>query len=155
MKKVYSETVKKRLIAGGISVGTLIGGIFLYLSMIGAITITGYSGDSICRGTEENPCYAYINFTANEDVFIYPVDYDPWGRETPFNFDPNVESWKLQRSWGEGWRNIPLDRPCTGTWCGLSNSKDVRKFSIAFREGRTYQIRIVALKNSPYETIKW
>ena len=52
-KKIYSETVKKWLIGSGITVGTLIGGIFLYLAMIGAITITGYSGDSICRGTEE------------------------------------------------------------------------------------------------------
>jgi len=155
VKRIYSETVKKWLLGSGITVGTLIGGIFLYLAMIGAITITGYSGDSVCAGTIEDPCYAYINFTANEDIFIYPTDYDPWGRNTTFNFDPNVKSWKLQRSWGTGWRNIPLDKTCTGTWCGLSNSDDVRKFSVAFREGRDYEIRIVAYKNNPYESIKW
>ncbi len=154
-KRVYKETVKKWLIRSGIIVGTLIGGIFLYLFAIGAISNVSYSGDSICAGTVTDPCYAYINFTANEDIFIYPTNYDPWGRDTLFDFDPAVKSWKLQRSWGSGWRNIPLDRSCTGTWCGLSSSKDTRKFSVAFREGRDYQIRIVAYKNSPYDTIKW
>ncbi len=154
-KRVYTETVKKWLIRSGIIVGTIIGGIFLYLFAIGAISNVSYSGDTVCAGTELDPCYAYINFTANEDIFIYPTDYDPWGRETLFDFDPAVKSWKLQRSWGSGWRNIPLDRSCTGTWCGLSSSKDTRKFSVAFREGRDYQIRIVAYKNSPYDTIKW
>ena len=66
--------------------------------------------------------------------------HDPWGRDTPFNFDPNVKEWKLQRSWGKGWRDIPLNKSCTGTWCGLSNADDERKFSVAFREGKDYQI---------------
>ena len=159
-KRVYSESVKKFLlehkIESGVGIaGTLIGGIFLYLSMIGAIDVLGYSGDMRCAGTIEDPCYAYINFTANEDIFIYPIDYDPWGRNTPFEFNPNVKSWKLQRSWGKSWRNIPLDKSCTGTWCGLSNKDDKRKFSVAFREGKTYQIRIVAYKNNPSDTIKW
>ena len=153
-KRVYKQTVIKFLIGIG-SVGTLIGGIFLYLYLIGAIDILGYSGDMICAGTELDPCYAYINFTPNEDIFIYPTDYDPWGRNATFAFDPAVSSWRLQRSWGTNWRNVPLDRSCTGTWCGLSNSKDTRKFSVAFREGRTYQIRIVAYKRNPTDIIKW
>ena len=156
-KRLYYESLKKWLIGLGATGGTIGISIFIYLSMVGAIEITGYSGDQICRGDEDNPCYAYINFSVKEDIFIYPMveGVDPWGRETPFNFDPNVKSWKLQRSWGEGWRNIPLNKSCTGTWCGLSNSDDVRKFSIAFREGRDYEIRIVAYKNNPYESIKW
>jgi len=160
-KRVYENSIKKWLVdhkiitIGTGATGTLIGGIFLYLAMIGAITIHGYSGDMVCAGTIEDPCYAYINFTANEDIFIYPTNYDPWGRNTPFNFDPNVKSWRLERSWGEGWRNIPLDKSCTGTWCGLSNSKDTRIFSIAFREGRTYNVRVVAFKNNPGDEIKW
>jgi len=154
-KRVYSESIKKWAIKAGIPITTIIIGIFLYLSMTGAITVNGYSGDMNCAGTIEDPCYAYINFTANEDIFIYPTSYDPWGRNTEFEFEPGIESWKLQRSWGSSWRNLPLDKVCTGTWCGLSNSKDTRKFSVAFRKGRDYNIRIIAYKKNPSDVIKW
>lgn len=50
-KRIYFETVKKWLIASGISIGTLVGGLFLYLSLLGVIEITGHSGDSVCAGT--------------------------------------------------------------------------------------------------------
>ncbi len=155
-KRVYPETVKKWLIRAGITAGTLIGGIFIYLMAIGAITVTGYSGDVICAGTELDPCYAYINFTAKEDIFIYPTNYDPWGRDTLFNFDPAVKSWKLERSWGKGWREIKLNKTCQQKWCGApyNNMKD-NKYSIAFREGRNYQIRITGYKNNPTDDIKW
>lgn len=155
VKKVYSESIKKWALGLGISVGTLIGLYFMYLSMLGAITITGYSNDTICAGTLEDPCYAYINFTANEDIFIYQVGYDPYGRNSTFNFDPAVDSWILQRSWGTGWRTIPLNQSCTGTWCGLSNAADTRDFSVAFRKGQKYQIRIVAYKKRADDVIKW
>lgn len=157
MKKVYLESIKKWAKRIGIAAGTIgtaIGLIFLSLSLSGAIEITGFSGDQVCAGTELDPCYAYINFTAKEDIFIYPLGYDPWGRETPFEFSPAVKSWKLQRSWGKGWRDIPLDKTCTGTWCGAPNNKGV-KYSWVLREDRDYQVRIVAMKNSPYDTIKW
>jgi len=154
-RKIYFETVKLKASVAGISGATAIGLIFWYLSMTGAIDVLGFSGDSVCRGTVEDPCYAYINFTANEDIFLYPIDYDPWGREEAFNFDPNVESWILQRSWGVGWRTIPLNKSCTGTWCGLSNSDDTRKFSVAFREGKSYKIRMIVYKHKPYQSIKW
>ncbi len=154
-KRIYAQTIIKWLIGIGATGGTIVGGIFYYLSVIGAIDVLGFSGDMVCAGTEEHPCYAFINFTANEDIFLYPIGYDPWGRNTTFEFEPNLKSWKLQRSWGSGWRDIPLDKSCTGTWCGLSNKDDKRKFSIAFREGRTYRIRIVGFKNNPFETIKW
>lgn len=154
-KRIYEQSIIKWILGIGATGGTLAGWIFYYLAQIGAITVNGYSGDMICAGTIEDPCYAYINFTANEDIFLYPIGYDAWGRNTTFEFDPNVKEWKLQRSWGAGWRNIPLDKSCTGTWCGLSNSDDKRKFSIAFREDRDYQIRIVAYKYNSYDTIKW
>jgi len=154
-RKIYAESVKKWAKGSGIVGGTLIGIIFIYLYTTGAISNVSYSGDVICAGTIEDPCYAYINFTANEDIFIYPTDYDPWGRNTIFNFDPAIKSWKLERSWGNGWREIPLNKSCTGTWCGLSNSQDERKFSVAFREGRNYSLRITAYKNNPNDDIKW
>ncbi len=161
-KRIYTETVKKWAIGSGI-VGTSISIllIFTYLSSLGLIDITGYSKDSYCTATSWNDdpntfCYAYIDFTVGtEDIFIYPTDYDPWGRNIPFEFYPGVKDFKFQRSWGEGWRNIPLDRGCTGTWCGGKPKIKENTFSIAFREGRSYKIRVVAIKNSPFDTIKW
>jgi len=148
-------------IRGGLTVAAGIFIYFMYLQSIDVIVVTGFSGDMACAGTLKDPCYAYINFTVidypgqDDSIFIYPVDYDPWGRNTPFNFSGNIKEWKLQRSWGDGWRNIPLDKPCTGTWCGLSNAQDTRKFSIAFREGRNYSVRVVAYKDDSYKTVKW
>jgi len=154
-KRVYWESVKNWLKKVGIVGVMMVGGLFLYLMNTGAITVEGFSGDQTCSGTLADPCYAYINFTANEDIFIYPIGYDPWGRDTIMGFDPAVKDWKFERSWGDGWRNIPLNETCTGTWCGLSNSKDTRKFSVAFREGKYYKVRIVAYKNDPRDEIKW
>lgn len=154
VKRVYIESVKKWGIKAGIPATTMIGLLFAYLTFMGAIEITGFSGDQVCAGTIEDPCYAYINFTANEDIFIYPIGYDPWGRDTIFEFSPGVKDWKLQRSWGKGWRDIPLDKTCTGTWCGAPNSDGVT-YSWVLREDRDYRVRIVALKNKPSDTIKW
>lgn len=145
MVRIYSETVKKWAVGAGITGVSMVVLIFAYLQFIGAITITGVSGDSVCMGTVEEPCYAYINFTANKDVFLYPLGHDPWGRNTPFTFDPAVKSWRLQRSWGSSWRTVDLEK----TW-----NKNV-KYAIKFAKGQDYQIRIVAVKESPLQTIKW
>jgi len=98
---------------------------------------------------------AYINFSVKEDIFIYPMDYDPWGRDTPFETDKGLKSWKMYRSWGTSWREIKLNQTCTDTWCGAPPKSPNNKYAFAFREGRDYQIKIVAYKEDPTETIKW
>ncbi len=155
VKRIYWETIKKWALITGIPIGTagfVI--LFMYLSALGVINVTSYSGDSICAGTLEDPCLAYINFSVKEDIFLYPMDYDPWGRDTPFSTDVEIESWKMYRSWGNGWREIKLNDTCTGTWCGAPNNKGVA-YSFVFREGRDYQIKIEVLKKNPEEIIKW
>lgn len=151
-KRITSERVKKWGIgigATGIPLAVLL---IWFMVSLGAIDITGYSGDIVCEGTELDPCYAYIDFTVNEDIFIYP---SPNWSSTPFSTDIQPKSVQMYRSWGKGWREINLSKSCTGTWCGLSNSKDTRKFSFAFREGRDYRLRFKVLKNSPMDSIKW
>ena len=151
-KRIYWATVLKKYV--GIPVGTAIGFLFIYLIAIGSISDVSYSGDVVCAGTIEDPCYAYINFTANEDIFIYPTNYDPWGRDTLFSFDPNVKSWKLERSWGNYWWEYDLTKPCTSPRCGAKQTGEPT-YALAWRKGKDYQIRITGYKNSPYDTIKW
>ncbi len=154
-KRIYQETMKKWAIRAGIPAGVVgFALLFMYLSALGVIDVTGYSGDMVCAGTIRDPCLAYINFTAKEDFFIYPIDYDPWGRNTPFETDKELKSWKMYRSWGKGWREIKLNETCTGTWCGAPDNKGV-KYSFVFRKGRDYQIKIYALKKDPIQDIKW
>lgn len=158
-KRIYLQSaIIWAILISLITAGTPIFLYFAYSNKLGAITITGKSWTEYCIATswnEEGICEAYINFTANEDTFWYPVDYDSWGRSTPYNFDPAVKEWKLERKWGNGWREIPLTKPCTGTWCGLSNSNDKRLFSVAWRKGKTYETRIRAIKGNSTDNIYW
>ncbi len=154
-KRIYWQTMKKWAIIAGVPAGVAgFALLFMYLSFLGVIVVTDYSGDSICEGTSEDPCFAYVNFSVKEDIFLYPLGYDPYGRDTPFYTDAELESWKMYRSWGKGWREIKLTETCTGTWCGAPNNKGV-KYSFVFREGRDYKIKIEVLKKNPEEVIKW
>jgi hypothetical protein len=152
MRKVYTNTVKKWAIGAGIAGIPLSILLIWYLVSLGSIVVTGYSEDVVCAGTEQNPCVAYINFTTKEDIFIYPNE--TW-KQTAFYTEPQPKDVRMYRSWGKGWREINLSQKCTGTWCGLSNSKDNREFAFAFRANQSYQIKYVVLKNSPEDTLKW
>ena len=149
-KRITYERVKKYGIAIGATGIPLAVLLIWFMVSLGSIEITGYSGDSVCDGTELDPCYAYINFTAKEDIFIYPGNWS----STAFYTDIQPKSVKMYRSWGSGWREIKLNKTCTGTWCGAPNSYGVA-YSYAFREGRDYKIRYEVLKNSPEDSIKW
>ena len=157
-KKVYLQSA----IIWAVSIGLLGMGsasflYFAYSNEIGAIEITGKSWTDFCTATEWNQkdvCYAYINFTANNDTFWYPTNYDTYGRSTPYSFDPAVKEWKLERKWGTGWREIPLTKPCTGTWCG-GKSGIPAVYSVAWRKGNKYETRISAIKVSPADSIYW
>ncbi len=155
-RRIYWESIKKWALKVGAPVGTAgFAILFMYLSFLGVIEVTGHSGDMTCAGTELDPCLAYINFSVKEDIFIYPIDYDPYGRNTPFETDKELKSWKMYRSWGSGWREIKLGQTCTATWCGAPPNSPDNKYAFAFREGRNYQIKIVALKNNYWDEIKW
>jgi len=150
-KRVYSSAVKKWAIGAGVTGVPLAILLFWYLSSLGAITITGFSGDQICSGTVQDPCIAYINMTAKEDIFIYPNENWSGG----FYMNGSVKSTKLYRSWGTGWREINLTTNCKGTWCGAPDNSGKTVYSFAFRNNKEYQLKFEVLKNNPNESIKW
>ena len=151
-KRIKSERVKKWAKVSGIVGVPLVILLIWFLVSLGSIEVTGYSGDLICEGTIEDPCLAYVNFTANEDIFIYPNE--SWG-ETPFETDVQPKSVKMYRSWGKGWMYINLSTNCKSKTCGASDNSGRTKYSFAFRGGREYRIKYEVLKNNPEDIIKW
>ena len=151
-KRITGDRVKTWAIALGITGVPAVVLLVWFMLSLGAIDITGISYDDFCPGTYDEPCYLYMNISVKEDIFIYPSDN--WS-QTAFPSDPQFKDVILYRSWGDGWRKIPLDKSCTGTWCGLSNADDTRVFSFAFREDRDYQLRIAFIKSDPSQDVKW
>ena len=153
MKRIYvtDSRLKKFAIGIGATGVPLVLILFWFLASLGSVDITGYSGDTICAGTELDPCYAYINFTANEDIFLYPSEDWSGG----LLVDKPVKEIKMQRTWGKGWKNINLTTNCKGTWCGAPDNSGRNAYSYVFREGRDYQIRFKLLKNNPTDSMKW
>jgi len=153
-KRITSSRVKKWAIGSGI-IGVPLGVLLIwYLVFLGAIEVTGYSGDMICEGTELDPCLAFINFSVKEDVFVYPSEN--WSA-TPFYMDTQPKSMEMYRSWGKSWREIDLTKSCNGAWCGCGwcTKSNTAKFSYAFREGRDYQIKYEVIKANSEDIIKW
>ena len=151
-KRITNTRVNKWAVGSGIVGIPSVVLLIWFMASLGSIDITGFEVDEFCVGTYDEPCYAYINISVHEDVFIYPSSN--WS-QTAFPSDPQMKEVILYRSWGKGWRKIPLEKSCTGTWCGLSNSKDTRIFSFAFREDRDYRLRVEFIKNDPSQDVKW
>jgi hypothetical protein len=141
-RRIFDTTAKKVALVGV----PLVFAIFFLLAQKGDITITGYSGDMKCAGTVKDPCYAYLNFTANADIYIYPSsDWSKAINESGFLTDKPMKEIIMQRSWGTGWRTIDLN----STW-----SKDV-KYAIKFSNEQNYSIRFIGYKVNPTDTVKW
>jgi len=138
-RRVYYDSVKKYALKIGATAIPVVFVIFMLLSQRGDITITGYSGNMTCAGTEEDPCYAYINFTANTDIYIYP------NQNWTFSTNPPVKEVILQRSWGDSWRTIYLNK----TWSSRI------KYAVKFSKGKNYQIRFIGYKFNPRQDVKW
>ena len=152
-KRIKTNRIKKYAkLIGGLSIPLIIL-LFAYLQNIGAITINNYSRDMVCAGTLEDPCYAYLNFTANTDIYIYPSPNNSW----LFSTDKKLKLLKVERKWGNGWREIKLNESCNGRWCGCywCDKNHKAKYSYVFRKGKDYLIRFVGYKYNPYDDVKW
>jgi len=171
---VWFKTIKNWIIGGG-AVGVItVFALFSLLAERGDIDILDYSGDIDCWGYDANgndkfwrtgeyvrdkreTCLAWIRFKANVDVFIQPISEKEqiWAFET----EPNVKSIRMYKGRltdnTKGMIYVNLSKSCTGTWCGLSNKEDKRKFVIAFRKGREYKIYFEVEKYNPRDNIKW
>lgn len=144
-RRMTTSRVKKWMVGAGIT-GTILFGLFIYLVVLGDINIIGYSGNVICAGTEEDPCYAYLNFTLNKDyIYLYPGD---WERDGIFNTDKPLDALFLEvrdKRYKSGWRRINL-------------SVNKPKYKYAYRFYKTkglWEIRFVAYKKNAFEDVKW
>lgn len=165
-KRVYWESLKKWARenpgkAGTSSGGVLLAGVLIaFLVASGSIDILGFTGNVYCAGQswgEDDPCIAEVNMTLLDDVFVYQTDYDPYGRNTVFSFEPAVRDFRIGRDWGDGIRWYRLDEPCKGTWCGASPGTipTNKSFAFAWRKGTTRTVYVQILKFNEDDTIKW
>jgi len=123
-----------------------------YLLSLGVITVGSYEANTVCGG--DVVCYLEMRDVCfNEDVFLYPMDSIAMINAQPSD---SVDSVKMYRGWGSGWREIPFDKGCTGSWCGKlkSDKRDQAVYSYAFREDKCYDIKYEIYK-SHESTISW
>jgi len=142
-RRVYENTVKRYATKMNLIGVSLIFVMFMLLTSRGDILLTGYSGDSQCAGTIDEPCYAYLNFTAELDIYIYPTNDTTWAFMTePQNAMREIV---MQRSWGDSWRTINLSK----TWSTKT------KYALKLNKGQDYEFRFIGYKYNPTDTVKW
>jgi len=151
-KRIKLETLKRFAIASGI-VGTPLAIVFImFLMSSGVITVGNYTATEVCGGNM--PCELILNDVCfNDDVFLYPMNGSELINARPSD---SINSLKLYRSWGKGWRNIPLDRGCAGSYCGCYWCKFgiEAKYSYAFRKDKCYDLKYEIYKDAE-STINW
>ena len=148
-KRVTESRLKKYAIGAGLTTIPLGIVLIIFLTMSGSIDVTSYSGDMVCDDT----CFINITFTANEDVFIYPMN-GSWMLE--FDNPDAIHLVKMYRTWGSGLREINLSKKCTGTWCGKSpnDKRDTAAFVYAFRKGKEYTL-VYEINKDAKADVKW
>jgi hypothetical protein len=132
-KSVNTKNVTKWMAGLSIAGVATVLGLFGYLSSIGAITITGYSGDMVCSGNATNPCYAYINFTVSPLYNLSITKNNTW-------FTPSIplKDLRLEQLVGKKWTLVNLT-----------------KTSLSLKSNVSYQFRFVGYKYSQYDNVKW
>ena len=132
--------------AVGVVLGTLL---FSFMINTGVVTVGNYSSNEFCGG--EVVCWLEMqNVCFNKTVFVYPMDGAQLINARPTD---SINEFHLYRSWGKGLREYKLNETCKGSWCGGKNNYE-NKFSVAFREGKCYDLRIEVFKDWN-STINW
>ena len=151
-KRITQErivTYMKYLGMIGVPVGI---GLITLLFSLGSITVESHNNNEFCGG--DITCWLELNQTCfKEDVFIYPMNGSLLVNARPTD---TINSLKLFRSWGEGWREINLNQTCRGSWCGCSwcTTSNTAAFVYAFREDKCYNLRI-EIEKDMNSTINW
>ena len=124
--------------------------VFFLLMQSGDIEVHSITQSEHCAGTDSDICWLEMEFTPNKDIFL-------GADERWLDTNPPVKGIKLYRNWGIGWREIPLEKGCTGSWCGCywCSGGNTAKYAIVFRNQSRYTIRFEAEKYDPRDVIDW
>jgi len=148
-RRITSDRIRKWMKIVGVTSGASILFIFAYLATLGDINIVGHSGDMVCAGTPEEPCYAYINFTMNKDyIYLYPNESWYFNVDSSKHLDIELQVRDLR--YKSGWRTIDLTQP--SPYCQRTGCKYAYRF---YKTKGLWQIRFKAVGKDINETLKW
>ncbi len=119
--------------------------IFAYLMTVGAINVTGHTGDIICGGNIT--CDTRINFTMNLD-YIYLQANSSWYMA----INDTVRDLKFyvrDKRFKTGWREINLSEP--SPYCQRAGCKYAYRF---YKSKGLWEVRYTFTKDK-YSTLKW